>query len=361
MSLRQQIGYQASQLTQRLSYPGHVAFWRWARIGRAISLERLTGLTHAGTPGTLLLAGAATQDDYVSGKFFAGAPQRETLGSVAPWVLPRRLRAERAGSNLTVALLDRAVGRLLPARDYVMSPEWNCVVIDTVPEVSALAVGNASLRHDLARKTREGFGCVASTDPAEHRSFFDDMVRPYIEGRHGNRHLSFAHMQHTLAHGALRWVVGGGERLAGLVVEVRGPRLFLRYFGVARGDPALMRRGVLAAAYFDAIEYAWKHGCRVVDFGGVRPWLGDGILRYKAKWGARFDPRWPTPAAAFLGWPDGDPHVAAMLRREALICRRGDAFSFVAAGGAWPPELVPVRPGEWPKGNAIAPAAQSSA
>jgi hypothetical protein len=173
--------------------------------------------------------------------------------------------------------------------------------------------------------------------------------------------LSLIHLRKTIAHGALLWITRAGERLAGIVVEPQGERLLLRYIGVRAGDEMWIKRGVIAATYAHAIEHAWRTGRALVDFGGMPPWLGHGLLRYKTRWQVRLDGRQTTTLRAYLRWPDGNPHIAAMFGREALIVPHGGGFAFVAASGAWPPLLVRAAEGEWPAADSVPPPAQGHA
>ena len=355
MNLRKRIFYRIGKLTGILPHPVHSALWRGLRLAKRQPLARLTGITHAGVRGSMIMAGDPRELEFVLEKFFASAPERVELGRGPFWTLPRRLRALRPTASLTVAILDRLAGGVLGREGYLMTGELVRTVTDSVPRVPALAVGNASLRHDVQRMKREGFGCVLSKDPADLELFYRDMLKPHVEARFGDTAPGLDEIRHAFDHGVLMWIVKGDERVAGTVLQLRRDRLLLRGFGVARGDSTLLRRGALAAAYIHAIEHASERGLAVVDFGGSRPWLDDGVLRYKMKWRPRIDPRWMSSSAVYFRWPDGDPSVEAMFRARALICRRDGGFAFVCASGAWPPLTAPVRPGEWPVENAISP------
>ena len=358
MSLNKRFFHRLGKLTGLLPYPAHAFLWRCGRLMKPQPLARLAGITHAGVRATMILGGDSQPRNFVAEKFFAAEPERTGLGRVPLWMLPRRLRALRGSANLTVAVVDRLAAGLMARDEYLVTGELVRTVVDSAPSVRALAAGNPSLRHDVQRVRREGFGCVISRDPADLGLFYRDMLRPHIEARYGDSGIipELAEMRHAFVRGALLWIVRGNEKVAGAVVLFRKDRLmFWGGIGVARGDATLLKRGATAAVYIHVIEYAARLGLAAVDFGGSRPWLDDGVLRYKMKWRPRLDPRWVTPNAVLLRWPDGDPSVAAMFGRQALICRQGGGFAFVGAGASWPPATVPARPGEWSSANALDP------
>lgn len=351
MNLRRQIPYQLGRLTERLPYPLHAALWRALQLAKPLPLARLAGVTRAGAPGTMLVAGVANEAEFLAEYFFAAGHARTELGAIRPWALARRLGGERGRDDLTAVRLDRVASRCFPREEFLRVPEWICTSFPTPRNVEELAVGNHSLRHDLNRISREGFGVEEARAAAEFGEFFDGMLVPYLAARYGLGLLSRAKARHFFDRGALLWVMGGGARVGGVIVEhvEHGDRrLIVRYFGVAGGDEALMKKGVLAAAYVAAVDYARRHGCPTVDLGGARPALSDGILRYKRKWGARPDPRTNNEMDFYLRWPAGNAAVAALLAAHPLIARTGDEFAVVGPAAAWPPVLAPIRDGRWP-------------
>jgi hypothetical protein len=48
-----------------------------------------------------------------------------------------------------------------------------------------------------------------------------------------------------------------------------------------------MKAGAVGALYYYLITYLKENGYNQVQFGGTRPFLGDGVLNYKKKWPLR--------------------------------------------------------------------------
>ena len=135
-----------------------------------------------------------------------------------------------------------------------------------------------------------------------------------------------------------------------------GPIARFRYVTWPALSPVTLFQVIVnVIAYLQIFTRARHHGCRVVDLGGSRPWLSDGVLRFKMKWHPRLVAQWHRHEAACVRWTPGNAGIEAMLRREAPIARDRDAFHFVAASGAWPPVLVPAIAGQWPDATSVAP------
>lgn len=76
------------------------------------------------------------------------------------------------------------------------------------------------------------------------------------------------------------------------------------------GDRELMKQGAMGALYLYGIQHLTEQGYSHALLGGVRPFLIDGVLQYKRKWGARL-----------IAGDDGDPHwlmVAVTRPTEAV-------------------------------------------
>jgi hypothetical protein len=92
-----------------------------------------------------------------------------------------------------------------------------------------------------------------------------------------------------------------------------------------------MKKGALAATYFYLITYARQEGCTRIDFGGNRPSLHDGVLRYKRKWGVALSEKSDIPYDHLVRWNRLDGVVADFLSHTSLIFRDRGGLSAISA------------------------------
>ena len=90
------------------------------------------------------------------------------------------------------------------------------------------------------------------------------------------------------------------------------------------GDPILFRRGASLAALTLGIEWARAEGCRQVDAGRTGPFLGDGVLRLKRKWGLR-----PVvdPLAHVVAVRVRSPAARTAFAREPVLVETSDGIA----------------------------------
>jgi hypothetical protein len=72
-------------------------------------------------------------------------------------------------------------------------------------------------------------------------------------------------------------VIAGAE----IAYDKYGPRL--AYNGVLDGNMEYRRDGALAATYYFAFQYLEGKGYNSVNLGGSKPFIRDGVLKYKTK------------------------------------------------------------------------------
>ena len=302
--------------------------------GLRIPVAILRGATCLdGHPGTMIVAGAEPWVDYLPHRFFKDPPQREVIGKVPLWTLPHILKSLWTSADLTVARLDRLSARLLFNADYLAIPEWVGSWL-TVPDDLARRVrATGSIREDMRKIRREGFTAEVSHAEADFEMFYRTMYVPFIRNRHGAQAIiRNAHqLRRWFRRGGLVWVRHGGQRIAGGLVERRDNVILLRALGTADGESEPVKAGALAALYYYEIEYAHTRGCTRVDFGGSRPSLNDGVLRFKRKWGVRLVEKHDVRYDFLLHWNRLDETATTFLSQTPVIFRHQGGLSTVAA------------------------------
>ena len=288
-------------------------FWRLyfgltPYLGVRIPILRMTGPARPhGRAARVLVAGrAAWFSSYVSRLVFLSAPAIETVAAVPIWGLRGRLRKLRDTADITIALADQSNASWLFAHEYLIVPSWAGMRRPAPDGVKGLDLTSGSLRRDMQLIRRHGYQSRYSQVPGELTEFYRGYYAPTSYRRHGEE--AFVHSERVLrqrhAQGGILWIGKGEERVAGALVEPVGGVLQAWAFGVRDGDPALMKQAAMAAIYFYLCLQARPLGCLSVDFRGCRPFLSDGVLRYKRKWGGvMYDRSTMVYEEMAIAWP----------------------------------------------------------
>jgi len=235
-------------------------------------------------------------------------------------------------ADLVVVSADRISATLFLRGGYLRLPsvvDARMAVPTGIKALSKLSQGVAS---DLRRLRRSRYTWKVTTGAADFSLFYERFYLPFVRQRHGE--LAVAQDCDWLRYHYLRstvlWIMHDREPVAGTLLNRHGTVLTSVLNGVLDGDVEHLQRGALAALYVQAVEYAHEQGCRYFDFGGSRPSLHDGVLRYKRKWGITLRDRRDTHDI-LIRWYRWTPAVAAFLTGTSLIYRLNSGLSAVAA------------------------------
>lgn len=150
------------------------------------------------------------------------------------------------------------------------------------------AVSSSELRWFRAARRTARWELEVAEDDASFEYFYHRMYLPTMRARHGERarcEPPDLAREALFRHGFLVFLARDGTRVAGSLDRwnVRSRTLVLRLFGVLDGLPEHYRNGTSRVLDFLLLEWACGKGVRTVDFGGIEPFLSQGIFQRKRK------------------------------------------------------------------------------
>ena len=238
-------------------------------------------------PLSMVFAGHLESKNYFAHLMFAGECAERFLGTTWTWNAWRN--GVRLGPDMIVT---RELSGSRPSRGrdrgYCI-PSWIGTETD-VDRAGALCRKSGSIKRDVRRLTRSGLTYVVTTDPEAIASFYHTMCLPYARRAHGNRAMltPWEEFSSELDCAELIQVQRNGETIAGnLLVDLGERRVRARALGVKNGDLEYVQLGAVVALYYFMVEHLLEKGCEKIHFGASRPFLKDGVLGFKKKYGAR--------------------------------------------------------------------------
>ncbi|MGH7890511.1 MAG: hypothetical protein ACRENF_08180, partial [Thermodesulfobacteriota bacterium] len=149
------------------------------------------------------------------------------------------------------------------------------------------------------------------------------MYVPLIRKRYGEQAFvrNIYWVRRVFRRGGLIWARRHGEAVAGGVFQLRDKTLVFEILGTLGGEWEIVEEGSIAALYIFIINYAKKIGCKFIAFGGSRPSLTDGVLRYKRKWGVDVVEKKDVWYDFLVYWSEFNEKVASFLSQTPLIFR----------------------------------------
>ena len=284
-----------------------------------------------GAQGTVIAAGSEKQIKYLASHFFQEKPKWEELGDTPLWNLPGRLKSMRSSADLTVVHIDRLSARLAFGKEYLAVPEWIGWVLEVPEDISELSRGNPSLKSDLRAISLNNFTSDITYSDSDFDFFYSRMYVPSVLKRHGGqgRMENYYKLRRCFRNGGLLRVRQNGKHVAGGVFQPMGKTLRFLILGTLDGDWEIVKEGGVAALYLFIINHAKGFSFRCLDFGGSRPSLNDGLLRYKRKWGMKIIENKYVYHDFLVYWNRLSDPVFSFLSNSPLIFRDKNGLSVI--------------------------------
>jgi hypothetical protein len=256
-------------------------------------------LLDAANEGSLIYFGQLPQYKSWIANFFSDAKSAEPLGSFSLLDIARR---KGVLSNCDVLLCPtNPLSQLLftAANGWLVVPRFVKCLIDLRRPVEQLIFRHAA-KDDLRIVRKKNYRFEVLRDDAMFDEFYHEMLVPTTRIRHEERANISAHdtLRSVFRQGYLLAAYQGNEWVgANLMVPQAGKVLNWANIGWRGGSVQLMRDRLASALMYEMILRAKKDGYDTLDLGSCNPFVNDGPLNYKLKWGAHM-------ALPLLGYED---------------------------------------------------------
>lgn len=204
----------------------------------------------------------------------------------------------------------------------------------------ALARSKSSghVKSDLRRIRQHSLTYEVTRSPEQFEAFFHTMYVPHVSATFGRTaHLtSYEKLEAALDHAELLLVSKEGTAIAGQILVHEHGRVRGWHIGVKDGNREYVKIGAQAALYWFEIQYLARCGYQGMHVGASRPFMKDGVLRFKTKWGMRICGHTPDgflfkpmqPSAATLSLLKHNPFVRLQDGCLSAVAYADDSTSF---------------------------------
>lgn len=168
-------------------------------------------------------------------------------------------------------------------------PIWTRTEIILV-DARRLMKKSSSLKDDLRKIRKNKVVCEVSNSPEDLCNFYYHIYKPYILARHGSLSVpdpwdKCAQMAQNGELIVARDDTGG--IIGGHLLEKDNEKMHARLIGLISDDKEILKKGAMAAMYLASFDRAEFYGFDRIFFGATGPFLNDGLLGFKKKWGLR--------------------------------------------------------------------------
>jgi hypothetical protein len=172
-------------------------------------------------------------------------------------------------------------------------PGWAAMRINIDRPISEIYHSRESHYSGIKRKIRKfNLTYEILTDKESYNNFVNHFYLPYITSRYGEEALieDLNIYMNLIPAPVLLAIKEDGVIVGMAVMRKSGESLDLMRLGLLDGKEEYRLHGVIGAIYYFSILEGQKMGCRYMDISGTRPFLTDGLTKFKIGLGAEFAP-----------------------------------------------------------------------
>lgn len=229
--------------------------------------------------------------------FFGKTPAQTELGRAFLWQLPSKIRQFTAQNYLVICDINRLIRFQFQGVYSIRIFPWLRGLLDISISINSLLGGmTKSRRRDISNleKREPSFKYKISHNPDDFELFYNKMYLPFIFHRYQERTILFSYSgQKELFkdRGKLICTYCNGNLVAASLGTIRryGNTYSTLHMGIHQEHTELLSRGLNIARYWHMINWAQNQNLDVIDFGGTRARLYDGVFLFKHRWGMRFE------------------------------------------------------------------------
>jgi hypothetical protein len=237
----------------------------------------------SGAPLSIFFAGHLESKNYLAHLALREGYAEAALEPVWLWSAERR--GACSGADISVIHARARAGR--PASATLWSiPCWISLEVDIDHAVERM--NSERVKSDVRRFRRHNLQCHATSDPAKLEWFYRTMYVPYVARTHGNRAMltPWDEIARELHRCELLLIKKDDDYIAGEICHDLGDGCVRIWcMGVKDGDLAYVKLGAVASLYYHEIGHFRARGFRRLHYGATRPFLHDGVLKFKRKYG----------------------------------------------------------------------------
>ena len=245
-------------------------------------------------PLTIMFLGESNKFSYLLDQLFCEKPHIKNLGKKSLRAISDIYKKNKNDIDAFFIRCDRFYCRFLEKNGCKVIPEYVSNKVDVSKDFSDIYKSfSKSAKEDIRKVKKEGFSYEITDELNKIKFFYERMYIPYSYKRYGNLAIcaTFSTIRHLVGRGSkLMFIKKDNDYLLGSLFFFENNTVIGTHAGIIDGQIELLKKGVSSASYYYAIVYSKKINAKYLDFGSSKPFLNDGLFRYKKKWGAIVEP-----------------------------------------------------------------------
>lgn len=272
--------------------------------------------------------------EYVKSCLFESEPEICGHQRITWWSINRQVKNARLQTDLLIGDVDFPLDYFVSKKKALISPRWlkqKVFISDRWQDV--LTNLRRKTRREALRSIRKhNLKARVVRDADSDRYFYDRLYKPYIHRRYGSQAtvVDRRRFLSECANGQLIQILQDDKILGVVLVHISSQQLTIAWMGIDEEVSDTQLNGVTDALDLYSLMFAYTQGCTVMDMGGSRPLIDDGVLRYKKKWGAHVSQGLIPKGSVFYSPCRITPSLESFLENNPMILTDGKKLTCVS-------------------------------
>lgn len=188
-----------------------------------------------------------------------------------------------------IIVLTNSLSSSSPANEFIAIPNEVNFTFDLSHQLETIfSKLNRRRRRSIQMLKKLGYSYEITDDDTKFRLFYDKMYCPYVSERHKPfvKLESFAYLKQLFKKGGLLLVKRDKTYVSGILFSLVNKTVWTPCMGIFEEhaqDKHVTRTAGDALLYF-LIIWAKEQGYNKINYGNSKPFLNDGVVRYKREW-----------------------------------------------------------------------------
>ena len=230
---------------------------------------------------------------YLASVIYGGNPEMKEIGQVSQ--SDTKLKSNFFPKvDLMLAEMNVSFPQFLPIDNFIILPKQVCLTLNLSYTLETiLSKLNRRRRRSIRTIAKLGYSYEVTHNPAKFNIFYHKMYYPHIIKKyHGLASpMSFVYMKQLFKRGGLLLVRRNNHYTSGILYCLQEETVWTPSMGISKENDECVEQTAGDALLYFLIPWSKKQGYKRLDYGNSRPFLNDGLFRYKREWQMKIQKR----------------------------------------------------------------------
>lgn len=276
----------------------------------------------------IIYLGNQNENLFIWDNLFLYPPKIKKIGKLPLLKLKKKLYDIIKDKDAIFIKSHSFYSKFFEKKGFISIPEWVSTELET--SLSFDKIENkftGSGKEDIRKIKKNCFSYCMDSRIETFKTFYKDMYLPYLSWRYSKsaEYASYSAMLYLfIRNSRLMLIKSKNDLIAGSLFSVKNKVATATCTGILKDKFEYFKKGASSASYYFLIKWAKDNCIEKVNFGKCRPFINNGLLVYKLKWGTSVKrPKDPfLNTISFLPLRESEAMLSFLLNNPLILSNK---------------------------------------